>query len=159
MITGSIVALVTPMFEDGSLDWESLDSLLDFHLENGTNGIVAVGTTGESATLDPAEHCKVIEHVVKKIAGRIDGALEVYKAEERTLSRGDKISFRRRTSFTDEHKQEKNTSIVTESEPRVPRARGSRSAWARRGCRWGSRSSARAAAMPRCWRWVRPITR
>ena len=71
MITGSIVALVTPMFEDGSLDWESLDSLLDFHLDNGTNGIVAVGTTGESATLDPAEHCKVIEHVVKKIAGRI----------------------------------------------------------------------------------------
>lgn len=71
MITGSIVALVTPMHEDGSLDWESLDSLLDFHLQNGTNAIVAVGTTGESATLDPAEHCKVIEYVVKKIAGRI----------------------------------------------------------------------------------------
>ena len=71
MISGSIVALVTPMFEDGSLDWESLDNLLDFHLNNGTNAIVAVGTTGESATLDPSEHCKVIEHVVKKIDGRI----------------------------------------------------------------------------------------
>ncbi len=71
MISGSIVALVTPMFEDGSLDWGSLDNILDFHLENGTNAIVAVGTTGESATLDPSEHCKVIEHVVKKIAGRI----------------------------------------------------------------------------------------
>ncbi len=71
MISGSIVALVTPMFEDGSLDWESLDKLLDFHLNNGTSAIVAVGTTGESATLDPSEHCKVIDHVVKKIAGRI----------------------------------------------------------------------------------------
>jgi 4-hydroxy-tetrahydrodipicolinate synthase len=71
MISGSIVALVTPMFEDGSLDWGSLDNLLDFHLANGTSAIVAVGTTGESATLDPGEHCKVIEHVVKKIAGRI----------------------------------------------------------------------------------------
>lgn len=71
MISGSIVALVTPMFEDGSLDWTSLDNLLEFHVANGTNAIVAVGTTGESATLDPNEHCKVIEHVVKKIAGRI----------------------------------------------------------------------------------------
>lgn len=71
MISGSIVALVTPMFEDGRLDWASLDNLLDFHLKNGTNAIVAVGTTGESATLDPSEHCKVMEHIVKKIAGRI----------------------------------------------------------------------------------------
>lgn len=71
MISGSIVALVTPMFEDGSLDWDSLDKILEFHLDNGTNAIVAVGTTGESATLDPSEHCKVIEHVVKKIDGKI----------------------------------------------------------------------------------------
>jgi len=71
MIAGSIVALVTPMFEDGRLDWESLDSLLDFHIANGTNAIVAVGTTGESATLDPDEHCQVIERVVKRIGGRI----------------------------------------------------------------------------------------
>ena len=71
MIAGSVVALVTPMFEDGRLDWESLDSLLDFHIDNGTNAIVAVGTTGESATLNPDEHCQVIERVVKRVAGRI----------------------------------------------------------------------------------------
>lgn len=71
MISGSIVALVTPMFADGSLDWARLDALVDFHLENGTGAIVAVGTTGESATLDPEEHCKVIERVVNKVAGKI----------------------------------------------------------------------------------------
>jgi 4-hydroxy-tetrahydrodipicolinate synthase len=71
MIAGSIVALVTPMLEDGRLDWESLDSLLDFHLANGTNAIIAVGTTGESATLDPSEHCQVIERIVKRVNGAI----------------------------------------------------------------------------------------
>ena len=71
MISGSIVALVTPMFPDGSLDWDTLDKLLEFHVEKGTDGIVAVGTTGESATLDPAEHCEVIGHVIKRINGRI----------------------------------------------------------------------------------------
>ena len=71
MIAGSIVALVTPMHSDGSLDWESLDALIDFHLNNGTGAIVAVGTTGESATLDPSEHCQVIERVVKRVNGRI----------------------------------------------------------------------------------------
>lgn len=71
MIAGSLVALVTPMHPDGSLDWDSLDSLIEFHLNNGTDAIVAVGTTGESATLDPDEHCKVIERVVSKVDGRI----------------------------------------------------------------------------------------
>ncbi len=71
MIAGSIVALVTPMFEDGQVDWESLDGLLEFHIDNGTNAIVAVGTTGESATLDPEEHCKVVKHIVSKVNGRI----------------------------------------------------------------------------------------
>ena len=71
MIAGSLVALVTPMFEDGRVDWESLDSLVEFHVENGTNAIVAVGTTGESATLDTSEHCQVIERVVKKVNGRL----------------------------------------------------------------------------------------
>ncbi len=71
MIAGSIVALVTPMFPDGSLDWESLDRLVDFHLNNRTGAIVAVGTTGESATLDPDEHCQVIKRVVDRVAGRI----------------------------------------------------------------------------------------
>ena len=51
MITGSLVALVTPMHPNGDIHWEDLDKLVDFHIENGTHGIVAVGTTGESATL------------------------------------------------------------------------------------------------------------
>lgn len=71
MITGSLVALVTPMYPDGRIHWEHLDALVDFHLEQGTRGIVAVGTTGESATLDQAEHCEVIGHIIKRVAGRI----------------------------------------------------------------------------------------
>ena len=71
MIQGSLVALVTPMNADGSLDWPGLARLLDFHLEAGTDGIVAVGTTGESATLDEDEHCEVIARTVQHIAGRI----------------------------------------------------------------------------------------
>lgn len=71
MITGSLVALVTPMHPDGSIHWEHLDKLVDFHLDNGTHGIVAVGTTGESATLDPDEHCRVIGHIIKRVNGRI----------------------------------------------------------------------------------------
>ena len=71
MITGSIVALATPMHSDGSLDWDRLDKFVDFQIENGTDSIVAVGTTGESATLSPSEHCKVIERVVNRAAGRI----------------------------------------------------------------------------------------
>lgn len=71
MITGSIVALVTPMHADGGVDWEALGRLLDLHLAAGTAAIGAVGTTGESATLDVAEHCQVIEYCVKHSAGRI----------------------------------------------------------------------------------------
>jgi 4-hydroxy-tetrahydrodipicolinate synthase len=71
MIAGSMVALVTPMDAEGRLDWDSLTQLVDFHLQEGTNAIVAVGTTGESATLDVAEHVAVIRHVVKQVAGRI----------------------------------------------------------------------------------------
>ncbi|NMT63848.1 4-hydroxy-tetrahydrodipicolinate synthase [Marinobacter orientalis] len=71
MITGSLVALVTPMHTDGSIHWEDLDKLVDFHLDNGTDGIVAVGTTGESATLDPDEHMRVIGHIIKRVDGRI----------------------------------------------------------------------------------------
>ncbi|MCR8915733.1 4-hydroxy-tetrahydrodipicolinate synthase [Marinobacter panjinensis] len=71
MITGSLVALVTPMHPDGSIHWEQLDTLVDFHLDNGTHGIVAVGTTGESATLDPDEHMRVIGHIIKRVNGRI----------------------------------------------------------------------------------------
>ena len=71
MIAGSMVALVTPMDAQGHLDWDSLGKLVDFHLQEGTNAIVAVGTTGESATLDVEEHIQVIEFVVKRVAGRI----------------------------------------------------------------------------------------
>ena len=66
-----MVALVTPMLDDGSLDFESLDQLVEFHVENKTDAIVAVGTTGESATLDEEEHCATIKRVVKTAAGRI----------------------------------------------------------------------------------------
>ncbi|MBA1190270.1 4-hydroxy-tetrahydrodipicolinate synthase [Pseudomonas entomophila] len=71
MIAGSMVALVTPMDAQGHLDWDSLGKLVDFHLDNGTHAIVAVGTTGESATLDVEEHIQVIEFVVKRVNGRI----------------------------------------------------------------------------------------
>jgi|TARA_B110000503_G_scaffold63193_1_gene99901 4-hydroxy-tetrahydrodipicolinate synthase len=71
MITGSLVALVTPMFSDGSIDWDSLDNLLEFHIENGTAAIVIVGTTGESSTLDMAEHEQVIKYTVGKCQGRV----------------------------------------------------------------------------------------
>ncbi|PSS48233.1 4-hydroxy-tetrahydrodipicolinate synthase [Pseudomonas sp. BBP2017] len=71
MIAGSMVALVTPMDAQGRLDWDSLSKLVDFHLKNGTHAIVAVGTTGESATLDVDEHIEVIKAVVKQVNGRI----------------------------------------------------------------------------------------
>ncbi len=71
MITGSTVALVTPMNEDGSINWESLEGLLEFHIENGTQAIVSVGTTGESATLTIAEHKAVIRFTAEYCKGRI----------------------------------------------------------------------------------------
>jgi len=71
MITGSIVALVTPMKADGSLHWDRLADLLEMHVEQGTDAIVAVGTTGESATLNVDEHCQVIRFIVEQIKGRI----------------------------------------------------------------------------------------
>lgn len=71
MIQGSIVALVTPMTEEGTIDWPALDKLLGLHIEQGTGAIVAVGTTGESATLDFDEHEAVIKRVVDTVAGKI----------------------------------------------------------------------------------------
>lgn len=71
MFHGSMVALVTPMQADGTVDNESLDALVDFHIDNGTDAIIAVGTTGESATLDEREHCATIRRVVEHAAGRI----------------------------------------------------------------------------------------
>ena len=71
MITGSIVALVTPMHEDGNVDWGSLERLVEMHVAAGTAAIGAVGTTGESATLSVPEHCEVIRFCVKQAGGRI----------------------------------------------------------------------------------------
>lgn len=71
MITGSIVALVTPMQNNGDIDWPALDKLVQWHIDAGTHGIVAVGTTGESATLNVREHTQVIERVVNYNNGRI----------------------------------------------------------------------------------------
>ena len=71
MFHGSMVALVTPMHEDGPLDYDALDRLVEFHIANQTDAIVAVGTTGESATLDEEEHCKTIARVVSTAAKRI----------------------------------------------------------------------------------------
>ena len=71
MFKGSIVAMVTPMHEDGTIDDAALARLVDFHVEQGTDGIVAVGTTGESATLDHDEHGALIARIVELAAGRI----------------------------------------------------------------------------------------
>jgi len=71
MIQGSIVALVTPMVESGAVDKESLKRLVEFHIAQGTDALVAVGTTGESATLDEDEHCDVIKSMVAYASGRI----------------------------------------------------------------------------------------
>jgi 4-hydroxy-tetrahydrodipicolinate synthase len=71
MIKGSIVALVTPMTDSGSVDWDALDKLVDFHLQNATDSIVAVGTSGESATLNVSEQCQVITRVVERVNKRI----------------------------------------------------------------------------------------
>jgi len=70
MFSGTMVAIITP-FSDGQVDYETLTELVEFHLESGTDGIVPVGTTGESPTLSHEEHKKVIEHVVRVVDGQI----------------------------------------------------------------------------------------
>ena len=94
MITGSIVALVTPMNIAGEIDWESLDGLIDWHIDEGTRAIVPVGTTGESATVSVEEHCKIVEHVVNTINGRVPvvagtGANATWEAIELTKAAKD----------------------------------------------------------------------
>ena len=68
---GSIVAIVTPMFEDGRLDIPSLNALIEFHIAQGSDGIVIVGTTGESPTVDFDEHCLLIKTAVEQVRGRV----------------------------------------------------------------------------------------
>ncbi len=70
-LTGSIVALVTPFLENGEIDFKALDRLVDFHLENETDGILVLGTTGESATMTDAEDVAVAQHVVNRVDGKI----------------------------------------------------------------------------------------
>ena len=70
-LTGSVVALVTPFSDDGGVDFEALGRLVDFHLENGTDGILTLGTTGESSTMTHEEDNEVVDFVVRRVAGRI----------------------------------------------------------------------------------------
>lgn len=71
MFQGSMVALVTPMHGDGAVDDDALARLVEFHIDQGTDAIVSVGTTGESPTLSPAEHIRVVRRTVELVAGRI----------------------------------------------------------------------------------------
>ena len=71
VFTGSAVALVTPMHSDLSVNYEKLGELIEFHIQNETDAIVVVGTTGEGSTLTDEEHMKVIEYTVKHVAGRM----------------------------------------------------------------------------------------
>ncbi|WP_173911888.1 4-hydroxy-tetrahydrodipicolinate synthase [Acinetobacter sp. Marseille-Q1618] len=88
-IQGSIVAIVTPMLEDGSVDWKGLEKLVEWHIEQGTNSIVAVGTTGEASTLSMAEHTEVIKEIIRVANKRIPiiagtGANSTHEAIELT---------------------------------------------------------------------------
>ena len=94
MITGSMVALVTPMRRDHRIDWEKLTALVEWHIDNGTDAIVPVGTTGESPTVTPSEHCEIIRRVVEICTGRIPviagtGANSTQEAIEFTRSAKD----------------------------------------------------------------------
>ncbi|QDC43484.1 4-hydroxy-tetrahydrodipicolinate synthase [Methylophilus medardicus] len=71
MFTGSLVAIVTPMFEDGRLDLDALKKLIDVHVDAGTDGIVIVGTTGESPTVTVDEHCLLIKTTIEHVAKRV----------------------------------------------------------------------------------------
>lgn len=71
VFTGAGVAIVTPMFEDGSVNYDVLGQLIEYQIENGTDAIISCGTTGESATLDNQEHCDVLSYTIKKVNGRV----------------------------------------------------------------------------------------
>ena len=91
MITGSIVALVTPMHPDGAIDWSAYARLIEYHIESGTAGLGVAGTTGESPTLTVPEHCEVIRFAVEQAGGRIPvvagtGGNSTHEAIELTVS-------------------------------------------------------------------------
>lgn len=88
-IQGSIVALITPMLENGKIDWKNLEKLVEWHVKQGTNAIVAVGTTGEPSTLTMTEHAEVIKEIIRIVDGRIPviagtGANSTHEAIELT---------------------------------------------------------------------------
>lgn len=91
MITGSIVALVTPMQPDGAVDWPTLEKLIELHINSGTDALGVVGTTGEASTLSMEEHAEVIRFSVKQAAGRIPivagtGSNSTHEAIELTVA-------------------------------------------------------------------------
>ena len=91
MITGSIVALVTPMQHDGAIDWAALEKLTEYHIQAGTSALVIAGTTGESATLTVPEHCEIIRFAVEQSGGRIPiiagtGSNSTHEAIELTVA-------------------------------------------------------------------------
>ena len=71
VLNGSLVALVTPMKLGGEIDFDALNKIIDWHIQQGTNGIVSVGTTGESATVNFEEHIEVIRHTINYVDGRL----------------------------------------------------------------------------------------
>ncbi len=90
-LTGSMVALITPMLENGAVDFDALKSLVDFHIESGTNAIISMGTTGESATLNHDEHIEVMRKTIEFSDGRIaviagTGANSTSEAIELTMA-------------------------------------------------------------------------
>lgn len=93
-IQGSIVAIVTPMLEDGGVDWKALEDLVEWHIEQGTHSIVAVGTTGEASTLSMEEHTQVIKEIIRVANKRIPiiagtGANSTHEAIELTQAAKD----------------------------------------------------------------------
>ena len=100
MLFGSLVAIVTPMFEDGSLDYESFGKLIDWHIDSGTRGIVVVGTTGESPTVTVDEHAALIDLVAAEQAPqRVNLAGSVTAKQVRVSQRGNRFAF---IQFTDQ---------------------------------------------------------
>mgnify|MGYP000718628278 CR=1 FL=1 len=97
MITGSIVALVTPMTDSGDVDWRAFERLIDFHIENGTAALGLVGTTGEASTLSHTEHKAVIRFGVSHACGRIPimagpGANSTLEAVELTVAAAEAVA-------------------------------------------------------------------
>ena len=95
MVKGSIVALVTPFNEDGSVNLEKIGELIEYHIANKTDGIVLLGTTAESPTLTFEEEEQILEYAVKKAAGRIFSSRAAAQTAHRQLSKEARLTPRR----------------------------------------------------------------